>query len=67
MSSNPYSCLSMLISRKNIKGADGAMKAARSTIEYFRKSSQDTEKLCKAQANMGIQQYSGKAMPVKVI
>jgi hypothetical protein len=51
----------------NIPNADNAMKAARSVVEYFTKSTQAMEKLLNAQRNSNLPKYMNAKRSVKVL
>lgn len=61
-----HSFYSMCFTDKNIPGADGAMKAARDTCEWFNKSTQGVSILLQFQDSSDIQRYveNGKALNV---
>ena len=58
--------LLICITDQNIDGAEGAMKTARSIVEYFEKSSQAKNKLLAYQKTSNIAMHQNQSMPLKV-
>ena len=56
-----------IVTGDNIKGTDGAMKAARGVVQYFDKSTQGNTKLLEFHNSGTVKHYQDQNAPVSVL